>query len=73
MLDMKTRKVLQSVMMAISGLIGLVLFRWTPATLTGLAIFGALAVLLVVFLLTLGHFLDPNQDAGYWPKRPEKY
>jgi len=67
----KARKALQTAMTTVCGVLALVLFRWTPATITGLAVYVALLVLVVAFLLILGHVVAADQDAGYWPKRPE--
>jgi hypothetical protein len=69
----KARKAIQTAMTIVGGLLGFVLFRWTPATITGLAIYVALLVLAVATVLVLGHIVAADQGAGYWPKRPENH
>lgn len=69
----KTAKAFRAAMVIVSGALGFVLFRWTPATITGLAIYGALVVLVVVMIFILGHIVATEQGTGYWPKRPENH
>ena len=52
----------------VCGILGLILFRWTPATASGLLIYlvlFGLAVVLVFFL--------PVSRHGYWPGKPEHH
>ena len=51
------KKAAKASITAVCGALGLVLLLWTPPTITGLAIYGALAVLLVLMLLILGHIV----------------
>jgi uncharacterized membrane protein HdeD (DUF308 family) len=47
----KGTNALRTVMTILSGILGFVVFRWTPATVRGLAIYVALLVLIVGILL----------------------
>jgi hypothetical protein len=67
----KAAKALRIAMTTVSGILGFVLFRWTPATVMGLAIYVTLLVLIVGIVLILGHIIAADQRAGYWPKKPE--
>jgi hypothetical protein len=49
------------------GVLGLILFRWTPTTGTGILVYVALFAALIVLAI----FLAPQKGAGYWPKKPE--
>jgi hypothetical protein len=55
--------------MVACGILGLVLFRWTPTTGKGILIYAALfAVLILIVIL-----LSPREAAGYWPDKPEDH
>ena len=69
----KATKALRTVMTIVSGILGFVVFRWTPATVMGLAIYVALLVLIVGIVLILGHIVAADQSAGCLPKRPESH
>jgi hypothetical protein len=60
------KKVLRKILVVPLGIIGLVLFRWTPATGKGFAIYGVLLVLLVVVAIILA-----PEHQGYWPDPPK--
>jgi hypothetical protein len=49
------------------GILGLVLFRWTPTTGEGILIYVALFAVLVVMAIAL----SSRKRAGYWPNKPE--
>ena len=49
------------------GVLGLILFRWTPTTGTGILVYVALFATLIVLAI----FLSPQNGAGWWPKKPE--
>ena len=49
------------------GVLGLILFRWTPTTGTGILVYVALFAALIVLAI----FLSPQNGAGWWPKKPE--
>jgi cell division protein FtsW (lipid II flippase) len=61
------RKALLVVITFVCGVLGLILFRWTPTTGRGILVYVALFVVLIV----LAVFLSPRKGAGYWPKKPE--
>lgn len=63
----KLKKVLLKVLAIPLGILGLVLFRWTPATGKGLAIYGVLLIVLIVAMLILGS----RKHQGYWPDPPK--
>ena len=48
---------------SVCGILGLILFRWTPTTLKGTIIYVALLGVLVVLGLVLAH----RKRSGYWP------
>ena len=51
------------------GVLGLILFRWTPTTGRGILIYAALFAVLIVMAIVL----SPGKGAGYWPHRPEDH
>jgi hypothetical protein len=51
------------------GVLGLILFRWTPSTGTGVLIYVALFAVLIVVAIAL----SPRKGAGYWPNKPEDH
>jgi hypothetical protein len=62
----KIRTILLRILQFVFGAIAFVLFRWTPATGRGLAIFGVLAVVMVALAIMIA----PKHE-GYWPDPPE--
>jgi len=65
----KSRKALQGMATVACGILGLVLFRWTPTTGKGILIYVALFAVLIVMVI----FLSPRKPAGYWPDKPEDH
>ena len=65
----KSRKALLGMTTVACGILGLVLFRWTPTTGKGVLIYVALFVVLIVLAI----FLSPRKRAGYWPNKPEDH
>lgn len=63
----KTRKTLLRVTTIACGILGLVLFRWTPTTGSGILAYAALFAVLIVMAITL----SPKKGSGYWPRKPE--
>jgi uncharacterized membrane protein YedE/YeeE len=63
----KSRRALLGAITFACGILGLVLFRWTPTTGEGILIYVALFALLVVMAIALS---SPKR-AGYWPNKPE--
>ena len=63
----KVRRVLLHLVQVACGVIGLILFRWTPATGRGLTLYGALVVVLVAVIIVI----SPKHE-GYWPDPPGK-
>jgi hypothetical protein len=61
------RKALLPAITFACGVLGLILFRWTPTTGTGILVYVALFAVLIVLAI----FLSPQKGAGYWPKKPE--
>jgi hypothetical protein len=55
--------------MVACGILGLVLFRWTPTTGKGILIFAAVFAVLIAMAI----FLSPRKHAGYWPDKPEDH
>ena len=49
------------------GVLGLILFRWTPTTGMGILVYAALFAVLIVMAIVL----SPRKGAGYWPSKPE--
>jgi len=62
----KIRTASYRVITVVCGILVFILFRWTPATGTGLIVF--LALLAVVVMLAM---LLPLPRRGYWPHKPE--
>ena len=50
------------------GVLGFILFRWTPTTDTGVFIYVALFAALVFIAIILS-----SPKRGYWPKKPEDH
>ena len=63
----KSRKALLGLTTFACGILGLVLFRWTPTTGRGILVY---AVLFAV-LIALAVVLFPRKGRGYWPNEPE--
>jgi hypothetical protein len=55
--------------MVASGILGLILFRWTPATGKGILIYVALLAVLIVMAI----LLSPRSREGYWPSKSEDH
>lgn len=51
------------------GVLGLILFRWTPTTGMGILVYAALFAVLIVMAIVL----SPRKGAGYWPGKPEDH
>lgn len=54
------KKALSRTMAAVAGVLGLVLFRWTPETGKGILLYVAMIVIVIAIALA-----PPR--AGYWP------
>jgi len=65
----KSRKALLRLTTFVCGILGLVLFRWTPTTGRGILVYGILFGLLIVMAIVL----LPRKRAGYWPNKPEDH
>jgi hypothetical protein len=65
----KSRKALLGLTTFICGILGLVLFRWTPATGRGILVYAVLFAVLIVLAIVL----SPHKGAGYWPNKPEDH
>jgi hypothetical protein len=65
----KTRRALLRLTTFACGILGLVLFRWTPTTGRGILVYAVLFVVLIVLAIAL----SPRKDAGYWPGKPEDH
>jgi hypothetical protein len=63
----KSRKVLWKVATLACGILGLVLFRWTPTTGRGILVYATLFVALVIMAIVF----SPRKSTGYWPNKPE--
>jgi hypothetical protein len=68
-LSEKSRKVLLRVTTLACGILGLVLFRWTPTTGKGILVYVALFAVLIVVAIAL----SPRKHAGSWPNKPEDH
>lgn len=62
------RMFLRSIAIA-CGVLGLVLFRWTPTTGMGILVYAALFAVLIVMAIVL----SSRKGAGYWPSKPEDH
>ncbi|GEM_PF-4418978 len=51
------------------GVLGLIVFRWTPTTDMGILVYAALFAVLIVMAIVL----SPRKGAGYWPHKPENH
>ena len=65
----KSRKALLGLTTFVCGILGLVLFRWTPTTGRGILVYAVLFAVLIVLAI----LLSPRKGAGYWPKKPEDH
>jgi hypothetical protein len=65
----KTRRALLRLTTFACGILGLVLFKWTPTTGRGILVYAALFVVLIVMAIAL----SPRKGAGYWPNKPEDH
>jgi len=65
----KGRKALLGLTTFACGILGLILFRWTPTTGKGILIYAALFAVLIVMAIVL----SPRKGAGYWPHKPEDH
>ena len=65
----KSRKTLLGMTTVACGILGLVLFRWTPTTGKGVLIYVTLFAVLIVIAICL----SPRKRAGYWPDKPEDH
>jgi hypothetical protein len=65
----KSRKALLGVITFACGILGLILFRWTPTTGRGIFIYAALFAVLIVVAIVL----SPRKGGGYWPHKPEDH
>ena len=63
----KRRKALLGVTTFACGILGLVLFRWTPTTAKGILVF----VVLFAMLIVMAILLSARKRTGYWPNKPE--
>ena len=63
----KIRKVLSRLAAFACGILGLLLFRWTPTTGRGIFIYASLFALLIALAI----ILSPGKHTGYWPGKPE--
>lgn len=62
----KLKKVILKTFALSLGILGLALFRWTPVTGKGFAIYGVLLVLLIAAVIVLA----PKHER-YWPDPPK--
>lgn len=65
----KSRKALLGLTTFACGILGLVLFRWTPTTGRGILVYAVLFAVLIVLAIVL----SPHKGAGYWPNKPEDH
>jgi hypothetical protein len=65
----KKRKALLRLVTIAGGILGFVLFRWTPTTGEGILGYSVLLVLLIVLAIVL----SPRKGSGYWPDKPEDH
>jgi hypothetical protein len=61
----KKRKVLLKAAGIAVGILGLILFRWTPTTGRGILVYVVLFAVLIATVLVL----SPRRHTGYWPKK----
>ncbi len=65
----KTRKALLGATTVVGGVLGLVLFRWTPTTGKGILVYVALFAVVIVMAIAL----SSHKSGGYWPNKPEDH
>jgi hypothetical protein len=51
------------------GILGFVLFMWTPTTGRGILVY----VVLFAVLIAMAVVLSPRKRGGYWPDKPEDH
>jgi len=66
-LSQKSRKAMLGITTLACGILGLVVFRWTPITGKGILVYVALFAVLIVLTVVL----SPRKHVGYWPDKPE--
>ena len=62
----KSRQVLLKLTTFACGVLGLILFRWTPTSGKGIVVYAGLFVVLIIMVIV---FL-PRRRGGYWPDKP---
>jgi hypothetical protein len=65
----KSRKALLGVTTFACGILGLILFRWTPTTGRGILVYAILFAVLIVMAIVL----SPRKGGGYWPNKPNDH
>jgi hypothetical protein len=65
----KARRMLLRSTAIACGVLGLILFRWTPTTGKGILVYAALFAVLIVMAIVL----SPRKGSGYWPTKPEDH
>jgi heme/copper-type cytochrome/quinol oxidase subunit 4 len=66
-LSERSRKALLGVIAIACGILGLVLFMWTPTTSRGIFVYSAMFAVLIVMAIVL----SSGKRGGYWPSKPE--
>jgi hypothetical protein len=56
----------------VCGVLGVVLFTWTPQTGRGFLIYGVLIVVIVMFLVFIVSPSEKRKEVVYWSKGPKK-
>lgn len=65
----KRRRMLLRSIAITCGVLGLILFRWTPTTGKGILVYAVVFAVLIVMAIVL----SPRKGAGYWPNKPEDH
>jgi len=65
---MDIRKVLLGATKVACGVLGLVLFRWTPTTAKGILFYALLFCVLIAVAIGLSR----GRNNGYWPDKPKE-
>ena len=68
-LSEKSRKALLGVTTVACGILGFILFRWTPTTGSGILAYVVLFAVLIVMAIAL----SSRKRGGYWPGKPEDH